>query len=230
VERVKTGIPGLDALLEGGYPHPSSILLTGPPGSGKTIYGLQYLYRGVADYKENGFMVKIEGFESDLQWYVERLGFDLPKYQKDGKLVISAYDPAEFEKFELRTLHSEIILQLRKVITQINAKRVVIDSITPLGLSINDRAHYRTLLYYISKALKELGCTTLFVGEKAPDQISSFGVEEYVMDGVIDLDFVAKEDAFVQTLMIRKMRATKFPMARYVLDISDKGLQLATSF
>jgi KaiC/GvpD/RAD55 family RecA-like ATPase len=228
VERVRTGIPGLDALLEGGFPKPSSILLTGPPGAGKTIFGLQYLYKGVSEYNENGFMVKIEGFESDLQWYVERLGFDIPKYQKEGKLVITAYDPAEFAKFELRTLHSEIILQLRKIIQQIDAKRVVIDSVTPLGLSINDKANYRTLLYYISKALKEMGCTTIFVAEKMGDK--TIGVEEYVMDGIIDLDFVSKEDSLMQTLLVKKMKATKFPIARYALDISDKGLQLATSF
>ena len=229
MERIKTGIPGLDNLIEGGFPHPSSILVTGPPGAGKTIFGLQYLYKGAKDYNEAGFMIKIEGYETDLSWYIERMNFDIPAMQKKGKLIISTYDPVDFEKFELRALHSEIILQMRKIIQSIEAKRVVIDSITPLGFSLNDKAAFRTLLYYMSKALKEMGCTTLFISEKTGEGLTPFEVEPFIMDGVIELAFTPREEGLIQTLMVRKMKATQFPLARYVMEISDKGLSLATS-
>lgn len=230
MERIKTGIPGLDGLIEGGFPHPSSILVAGPPGSGKTIFGLQYLYNGAKQYDEAGFMIRIEGYETDLEWYVEKMNWDIPALQKKQKLVISTYDPVEFEKFELRTLHSEIILQMRKIIQSINAKRVVIDPITPLGLSINDRARFRTLLYYISKALKEMGCTTLFMSEKTGEDLTPFNVEQFIMDGIIELGFTVRGEALNPTLMVRKMKATQFPMAKYVMDISNQGIVLASSF
>lgn len=231
MNRVKTGIHGLDSILEGGFPAPSSILVTGPPGSGKSIFSLQYLYNGVKLYNEPGFMVTIESYENDFQWYAERFEWNIADLQKKNKLIFSSYDPVEFSKFELRTLHSEIILQLNKVIDQIGAKRIVFDSITPLAQAINDKAKFRTLLYYISRSLKKKGCTTLFVVEKPFDNgLTEYGVEPFVLDGVIDLFFNPGQDSLNQTLMVRKMIATQFPMAKFLVDITDeKGMQLATT-
>lgn len=230
MERIKTGIPGLDSILEGGFPHPSSILVTGPTGVGKSLLGLQYLYQGAKDYDEPGFMINIEGYETDLEWNMDKFGYDIPALQKKGKLVFSTYDPIDFEKFELRTLHSEIIIQLRKIIDSIGAKRIVFDSITPLGLSVNNPARFRTQLYYISKALKESNCTTLFISEKVGEGLTRFNVEQFVMDGVLDLDFSVREDTYVQTLMVRKMKATSAPLAKYLMNITEKGIELATSY
>jgi KaiC/GvpD/RAD55 family RecA-like ATPase len=230
MDRVNTGIPGLDGLIEGGFPHPSSILVTGPTGSGKSIFGLQFLYAGAKQFNEPGFMVNIEGYPNELRWYSERFNWDIGTMQKKGKLVFSSYDPVDFEKFELRTLHSEIIMQLNKIIDQIGAKRVVIDSITPLGQSVNEKARFRTLLYYISRSLKEKGCTTLFISEKTNDYLTAFDVEPFVMDGVIELSFSPREDTLNQVLIIRKMVATQFPMAKYLMDISGEGIRLATSY
>ena len=232
MNRVKTGIYGFDNLLEVGFPNPSSILLTGPAGAGKSIFSLQYFYNGVKLYNEPGFMVGIESYENDYQWYAERFNWDLTDLQKKNKLIFSSYDPIEFSKFELRTLHSEIILQLNKVIDQIGAKRIVFDSITPLAQAINDKSKFRTLLYYISRSLKKKGCTTLFVTERAHDSpgLTEYGIEPFVLDGVVDLSFTPGKDSLNQTLMVRKMVATQFPMAKYLIDISEKkGMQLATA-
>ena len=238
MDRVKTGIPGLDGLIEGGFPSPSSILLTGPPGAGKSIFATQFLYNGVKLYNEPGFMISVEAYEKDFQWYSEKFNWDIVGLQKKNKLIFSSYDPVEFDKFELRSLHSEIILQLNKVIEQIGAKRIVFDSLAPLAQAINNKSKFRTLLYYISRSLKEKGCTTLFVGESVNSSSSSigsatnlteYGVEPFVLDGVIDLFFNPGQDSLNQTLMVRKMVATRFPMSKYLVDISSKGMQLATT-
>ena len=236
MDRVKTGIPGLDELIEGGFPNPSSILVTGPPGSGKSIFGLQFLYNGAVLYDEPGFMISVEAYNKDFQWYAERFNWDIVGLQKKDKLIFSSYDPVEFGKFELRSLHSEIILQLDKVIKEIGVKRIVFDSIAPLAQSINNKSKFRTLLYYISRSLKERGCTTLFVSEKPPmattnvmNNLTEYNVEPFVLDGVIDLFFNAGQDSLNQTLMVRKMIATRFPMSKYLIDIGDNGMQLATS-
>ncbi len=230
MERIKTGVEGLDYLLEGGFPHPSSVLITGPPGSGKTILGLQFLYEGASKYKEPGLLINMEGFPNEISWYAEVFDWDLGALQQKGLLIFSSYDPAEFEKFELRTLHSEIIIQLQRVIKQIKAKRVVIDSITPLGQALKDKAKFRTLLYYLSKALKENGCTSLFIAEKVDEKDTEFQVESFLMDGVIELNFTARADVLENTLMIKKMVATKFPRSKYLIDFSEKGIRLATGY
>ena len=237
MDRVKTGIPGLDSLIEGGFPRPSSILLTGPPGSGKSIFSLQFLYNGVKMYDEPGFMISVEAYNKDFQWYAERFNWDIVGLQKKNKLIFSSYDPVEFDKFELRTLHSEIIIQLDKVIKETGTKRIVFDSIAPLAQAINNKSKFRTLLYYISRSLKEKGCTTLFVSERPNATASNlpltglteYGVEPFVLDGVIDLFFNPGQDSLNQTLMIRKMLATRFPMSKYLVDINENGLQLASS-
>lgn len=230
MQRVQTGIKGLDGLIEGGFPSPSTILVTGPPGSGKTIFGLQFLYNGVTQYNEPGFMVNITGHNTTIQWYAERFNWNIPELFEKQKLVFSSYDPVDFEKFEFRTLHSEIIVQLGKVIDQIGAKRVMIDSITPLGQSINDQAKFRALIYYLSKALKEKGVTSVFIGESASDKATQFDVEPYVLDGMIELDLSRMGDELKQTLMVKKMLATKFSISKYLLKIADDtGMELAST-
>jgi len=232
MNRVKTGIPGLDELLGGGFPDPSSILITGPTGSGKTVLGVQYLYNGAKDYKEPGFMISTEDYVTDFQWYQEAFNWNFKVLQDQGLLVFSRYDPVDFEKFNTRTLYSDIILQLSKVIDSIKVKRAVFDNISPIGQYINDKSTFRTILYYISKALKEKGCTTIFIAEKpsTAGALTQFDVEQYVVDGVLDLSFAQKEDALVQTLTVRKMIATNIPQARYAMDFFEGGIRIASSY
>jgi KaiC/GvpD/RAD55 family RecA-like ATPase len=230
MKHIPSGIPGLDELLEGGFPNPASILLTGPTGTGKSVFGLQYLYFGAKEYKEPGFMIRTEGYSTDFQWYAERFGWDVSEQQKKGMLLFSAYDPIDFEKFDLRTLHSEIIMQLARVIDQVGIKRVVIDSTTPIGYYINDRGKFRTTLYYISKALKERGCTTIFIAEKSGNSLTPFDVEPYIMDGVIELATIVREESTMQTLTLRKMISTPVPQTPLVLDFSDAGISISQAY
>lgn len=230
--RMKTGIPGLDNILEGGFPHPSSILVTGPVGSGKSIFGLQYLYKGAKDYREPGFMISVEGYPSDFSWYQEKFNWDLKSLQELGLLIFSRYDPADFEKFSLRTLHSEIILQLLKVVDSLRIKRVVIDNINPIAQHVGDPSVFRTMLYYMSKALKEKDCTVLFITEKpaGKEQLTYLDVEPHVMDGVIELDPVERGETSTFTLNVRKMVATNIQPGKFKAEITDEGFKLATSY
>jgi len=232
MNRVNTGILGLDALLQGGFPKPSSILLTGPSGTGKSIFGMQYLYNGAKDYAEPGFMISTEDYTTDFQWYQEEFGWSFKTLQDKGLLVFSRYDPVDFAKFNLNTLYADIIMQVSKVIDSMGVKRVVFDSISPIALAINDKSVFRTVLYYISKALKEKGCTTLFVAERpsSGSALTQYDVEQFVMDGVLELSFAQKEDALVQALAIRKMKATSVPQSRYVLDFYEEGIRIAPSY
>lgn len=230
MKRISTGVPGLDDIIEGGFPHPSSILLTGPTGAGKTIFGLQYLYRGARDFGEPGLMISVEAYPINLQWYTERFKWDLKELQDQNLLVFSAYDPVDFEKFEMRTLHGEVIMQLEKVIDSIGATRVVIDSITPLGWWMDSRNRFRTTLYYLSKALKERGCTTLFISEKTGDGLTPFDIEPFVMDGVIELGRTEREGSVSSTLSVKKMVATEVPVVSLTTDISDNGLRIMPGY
>jgi KaiC/GvpD/RAD55 family RecA-like ATPase len=232
MKRIKTGILGLDELLEGGFPSPSSILVTGPVGSGKSIFGLQFLYKGAKEYDEPGIMISVEGYPTDFQWNQEKFHWDLKDLQDAGKLIFSRYDPVDFEKFELRTLHSEIIMQLSKIIDSIGAKRIVIDNINPIAQHIGEPSTFRTILYYLSKALKEKDCTVLFITEKpvGEEKLTYFDVEPHVVDGVIELLPITRGETTVFSLSIKKMIATDIPSGRFIADISNEGFKLVTSY
>jgi KaiC/GvpD/RAD55 family RecA-like ATPase len=219
----------LDELIGGGFPEASSILLTGPTGTGKTIFGLQYLYNGAKDYKEPGFMISTEDYPTDFQWNQEAFGWNFKTIQDQNLLVFSRYDPVDYEKFTMSSLYSEIILQVSKVIDSVGVKRVVFDSVSPIGAALDNKSTFRTILYYFSKALKEKGCTTIFIFEKpyTTGALTQYDVEQFIMDGVIELSFAQQEDALVHTLSIRKMKATNFQQARYILEFNESGIKIA---
>lgn len=231
VKRLKTGVPGLDELLEGGYPHPSTILLTGNSGTGKTIFGLQYLYNGVKKYEEPGIYLTIQGQGTDITWYASRFNLDIHTLQDERKMIVSSYKISEYEKFSSSTVAREIEKRLSRIIDSIGAKRVVIDSISPFGYFSSSKADYSKLLYKISKALKEKDCSTLFISEKPYNgELTPFKVEPYISDGVISLSRKEKRGNRKRTLHIHKMTATKTPLEDITFNLSEDGFKLLPSY
>ncbi len=231
VERISTGVPGLDHILEGGFPHPSTVLLTGESGTGKTILGLQYLYNGVKQYDEPGIYLTIQGYDTDLTWYCSRFNLDIGELQEERKAVITTYEIAEYEEFHARSVAREIEKRLSRLIESVNAKRVVIDNITPFGYFSSSKADYRKLLHRLSSSLKKEGCSTLFISEK-PDRekLTPFQVEPYVVDGVIKLGKDEQGKKRKRRLKINKMVATRTPLGPTPFTITEDGFKLLTSY
>ena len=91
LERVPSGIDGLDAIIEGGFPRGSMILVAGNPGTGKTIFSAQFIYRGAVDYGEKGVYVSFaEGKKSFID-YMRRFGMDFERLEKEGKVRTVSY-------------------------------------------------------------------------------------------------------------------------------------------
>lgn len=125
MERVTTGVKGFDALVEGGFPRGSTVLVTGSPGTGKTIFGLHFLCDGAAK-GETGIYVVVDSGQglglSLLKQQAEQLGLPVGKYEQEGKIKFMTV-PLESRKFGL----FEDLKELKK---SVNAQRVVFDSIT----------------------------------------------------------------------------------------------------
>lgn len=231
MDRIKSGIPGLDNALEGGFPHPSTILLTGESGTGKSVFGLQYLYNGVQEHDENGILLILQRYNTDVEWYSDVFGLNMGKLQDEGKLVLTNYKVSNFEKFEVNSVKRELTKKLSRVIKSTGAKRVVIDSITPFGYSIPQKSDYRLFLHSLSSSLKEQGCTTIMVSEKTEkSSITPFEVEQYLADGVIEIS-KTREGAGGRgrgrNLKIHKMLATRVPLDDLAINLSEDGLKLS---
>jgi len=231
VKRIKTGVPGLDDLLEGGFPHPSTILVTGNSGTGKTIFGLQYLYNGVKKYDQPGIYLTIQAQGTDVTWYASRFNLDIHSLQEERKMIISRYEVSEYEKFNSKTVAREIEKKLSRIISSIGAKRIVIDSISPFGYFSSSKANYGKLVHRLSKSLKEEDCSALFISEKPYNsELTPFEVEPYLLDGVISLSRKEKRGNRKRTLHIHKMTATRSPLEDITFNLSEDGFKLLPSY
>lgn len=123
MERVKTGVEGLDKLMDGGIPARSTVLVTGSCGTGKTILSLQYLYHG-AKSGEPGVYVTFEETHEKIVDQAKSFGWDLSSLEKKGLLDICVVDTSDME---------EVLGRIKEKIQKIGAKRLVVDSLTTMS-------------------------------------------------------------------------------------------------
>ena len=218
LERASTGVTGLDELIEGGLPRGRITLVTGPAGSGKTTLGFQFLQHGILN-NEPGVYVTLQDEISDLTQDMGRYGWDVRAHMNEHKLTI-VRSPVPFEVDAPLTTDT-LLDKIHGAVTQINARRLVFDSIAALGLPDDDHVRLRRDVLRLCALLRELGCTTLMTTEM-PDNgsLTTFGVEQFVAQGVIVLH-VAHTYRGVE---IRKMRGTRHDTNVHRMRITDKGL------
>jgi len=217
IERVKSGIPGLDRLIQGGFVKNSANLITGETGTGKTIFGCQFIWHGLKS-GEPGVYITMEEHPDELRTDVAQFGWNFAKYEKTGKCEIIYYDPAEV---------SNIASAIMNEIQTMKARRLVIDSTSVLGLTIENPLLIRRKLLSLINAIKRQ-CTALLISEIPEDSktLSRFGVEEFVVDGVIVLHFVGIGGEDFGNIQIRKMRKTKHARGWFPLQITNKGISV----
>lgn len=217
IERVATGIKGLDPLIRGGFPKWSTILVSGTPGTGKTILSLQFLVNGAIESKEKGLYVSLEEDVGRIKKYIQNVfGWPLEKLEKQKKLLLVKSDIYDFEKFKSL---------IEENVEKMGIQRIVIDPITVISLFFERPLEIRRSLLDLDKMLKRLNCTTLITCEvpEGTNSISSFGIEEFTSDGIILLSYFPGMSP--RGITIRKMRATNHDTDVHPYEIkSNKGI------
>ena len=224
MEKIRTGIPGLDEITNGGIPKGSNILVAGGAGTGKTILTTQYLYGGATKFGEAGLFVTLEGNVRDIAWNMENFNWDIKTLQDQNMLTIYRLN-LNFLRDEsnIRDKIEEQLDNIETEVKEINAKRLVIDSTTVLGAYLSSSI-LRTTLFQFADRLKTIGCTSLLTSETAPTKttFSAYGVEEFVSDGIIALYFTPPN----RSIFVRKMRGTVHSKNPHPLDIGQGGITI----
>ena len=232
MRRIKTGIEGFDNLVEGGLPENSVILLVGPPGTGKTIFGLQFLNNGIK-LGEPGLYLSFEGDNREkLVEQARQFGIDINTQSKNNLWFTLSYPL--FTKKE-----PEITKDILKMIKEHKIKRIVIDSIVDVSedatfaklgydpefknMKIETSFLIRLYLGSLLSQLKQLQATSLVISASGdnPSTISKDGISEYLCDGIIKLEYESLGD-YSKSLRIRKMRRTNINDNLHRLEIVPK--------
>jgi len=221
MERVSSGIAGLDELIEGGFPRGNLIVLSGPPGAGKTIFGFQFLYEGVMRGETAMFVTFLEDKKSFYSNF-EHLGFDTDELDKTGRFNFVSF---------LTTKESGLSESLKSMVNEIAKRKVtilVIDSFTAMREAFKDAIEARIILNTIlGKMVRVMGCTTLLIIEKSPgNERESVGMEEFVADGVINLESFMDRLEMRRRVLISKMRGTHHSLKYQGVVVGTKGMRL----
>ncbi len=220
IHRSPSGIPGLDELIDGGFPVPSTILVAGEPGTGKTTLAVQGLF-DVARHGGVGVYLTaiseppwvVQSFLSNYSFYDAALVDANKVYFADmGSYLV--YEPENF------------LARLEEVVETYSPDRLVIDPITPIKdilakKNINDREFLHNLFAY----LKTLSCTTLVTGEETYEDIPG-SLEAYMVDGIIVMSYPEQEGVRRKYIEVLKMRGTNHTTGRQLLDVTSDGVTI----
>lgn len=239
VERVPTGIYGLDELIEGGFPKGRAMLVSGGCGTGKSIFTMQYLYRGAMEYNEPGIAVILDERPEMLREDMKRFGWDVEKAENKGLLALIDASSGRVgfpstEKYSMPPMGIDVdrlLLKVMQVADQIGAKRIGLDSLAGLGMYLEKESGIRKTIMKINYMLSRTKLTAVMTSEipeqsfgVGPSVFSKYGIEEYVADGVIVLHYLGIGTETNRNLFVRKMRGTKHVEDILPMEITNKGI------
>ena len=226
VERIKTGIEGLDSVLKGGLRKNSSILVTGAPGTGKTIIAMQFIYYGAKNYDENGIFITTEENLEDIRNFAAELGMDLRAMEKKGKIVL-VEKPITMMRGGI-----ESVKGLTDLIKKRDIKRVALDSLIffeYLYPKINSHVmEYRRQVLIFMQKMKKAGVTFMAVSERKITDLDrlEYDMMDFVFEGFIVLSRIRKGSYFERVLTVSKIRGQDHSLDVYPITIGKGGLRI----
>ncbi len=212
---LSTGVNGLDEMLTGGFPRGKTILLCGGPGTGKTIFCLQYLMAAIRRGEPCVYVSLEESLEDKIENALS-FNWDLDKAIKDKMLDVLdirmiPQSKGYAEPFDMKRgkLELGVLKEIENLVEKINAKHVIIDPLTSITIHESRTGHKRYMISQIFDTIKRINCTGVLTSEGLPTE-TNFSMEQFLSDGVIFLEKDLQEFKLIKTLRIDKMRGMTF--------------------
>ena len=223
IDKVKTGIPGFDELISGGFERKSVIIITGSAGSGKSIFALQFLYNGASLFNEPGLFITFEEDKNSVYRHMLNFGWDFKKLEDERKFVFMSYPPHEVDRF---ISEGSVIEDMVK---EYGIQRLVIDSMTSFMLLYENEYRRRQVFLKTMEIIRGWGCTSLLTSEgtatEQGDIKARFGVE-YLADGLVSIHLIKKGDAKELAIEIEKLRGISHNRSSNQMEITKNGIEI----
>ncbi|HTX43532.1 MAG TPA: ATPase domain-containing protein [Methanocella sp.] len=221
IDYVKTGVPGADIILNGGLYPGSSVLVSGPPGSGKSILGMQFVYAGAKE-GEGGLIVAIEETDRSLAEYAASIGLDRWEELVDRGSITPVTDDY-FSRLDLPASLEGIM----DTVGGTDARRMVLDSLNLFKYYFPQELDRRRYMLKFIRILKKKGITLLMVSEvmevfpRMP-----LSDEMYMTDGNINLFLSRMGNSVERCFWVTKMRRQAFSMKIVPMSIGHGGIEV----
>ncbi len=239
MERIETGIRGFDELLGGGVPKGKCILLVGGPGSGKTIFAIQYLLNG-ARKDERGLYVTLGERPEHVKSNVASFSWDIDRFESEGKIMLLDGTPLrglrkpapDLDSYEFGVSLPALTLQrlirtVEKIVEEEEIQRIAIDPITSIALTYHQLPKRRRAVLTFFDALFNTGCTSLVTSELRTNVLErGFAVEEFLSQGVILLHTLIHEGNVIRAIQIEKMRGIQHDTQLRPYQIGKDGIEV----
>ncbi len=226
IGRLATGINGFDQIALGGLPVGRTTLVSGTTGSGKTLFAVEFLARGILQFGEPGIFVTFEEKPDDIRRNCASLGFGIADWEREGLWAFvdaSAEANADQPVVGLYDF-SALVARIEYAARRIGARRVSLDSLGTIFSRFADRAIVGPEVRRIATSLAGMGVTSVITGERSRehDGVSRYGVEEFVIDNVIILRNVLAQERRHRTVEIVKFRGAPHRTGEWLFTIDPR--------
>lgn len=228
MERVKTGVPGLDEMMGGGFLPQSANLVEGAPGTGKTTLGMQFIYHGIVACGEPGIILTFEEFPQHYYRDAASFGWDFRRMEREGKLRVVMTSP------EVSTADLELVGgQIETLVREIGARRILVDSLSHFERLSDQPVQLRSIVYRFVNALKRENLTSVLSRESTALLGEAEGTDDtlaFVVDSYLLMRYVEIESAIRKALLVLKMRGSNHDSGIRQFHTTSRGIEVLAPF
>ncbi len=229
--RIRTGIQGFDNIVQGGLIPNRVYIIAGPPGAGKTTFGVHFLVQGAKE-GERGLYVSLTEDPRNIIEDMATYSFNLKRYTLGGLVLFVDMGPLSIQymnalknRENIKSTYAEEVFKKISALVQLKGvRRIVIDSVLTLKYGSRTVEDQNREIARFFRSLKDLKATTLILSEMT--DLSNYSPEHYMAHGVIFLHNFLNGNTMTRALQVIKMRGTKHDCDMHKMEISSDGIRV----